>query len=353
MTAALAGGAGKLVHDAADLGGAEADRARGVKHRGGRDGGALRVVREHVCEAHERGLALDLGVVMALDRRRDRRRKPPAAREHTSDERVVDAELAALLVNPVLGRFRAAVDLAGVPRVGMEQDELADVVQEARRGQTVAVLVADLGGEPVGGVLRRERVQAEALGGGFPHARALEEVECAHPVGERLDRLRAQQLDRADDRVDGPAGAWLARRITAMISATSDSTAVTISEVATWSLDATDSRRSRDSARAGNASSASNASVRRLPWPSFWWRSDELCVLFVDAVLAPSTAGATVRGAREGCALPSAAFVAFGWGFGFDLVAAAGIRAGGRFKPPSIQAGGSTVRSYRHRKANG
>ena len=62
-------------------------------------------------------------------------------------------------------------------------------------------------------------------------------------------------------------------RSTAMISATSDSTAATTSAVATCSLSITASRRLRDSASAGKASSASKASVRRRPWPSFWWRS--------------------------------------------------------------------------------
>ena len=70
-----------------------------------------------------------------------------------------------------------------------------------------------------------------------------------------------------------PSWTRLARRSTAMISATSDSTADTTSAVATWSLETTASRRSRDSASAGNASSASKAIVRRRPWPSFWWRS--------------------------------------------------------------------------------
>ena len=60
-----------------------------------------------------------------------------------------------------------------------------------------------------------------------------------------------------------------------MINATSDSTALTTSAVATWSFAMTDSSRSRDSASAGNASSASKAIVRRRPWPSFWWRSPE------------------------------------------------------------------------------
>ena len=115
---------------------------------------------------------------------------------------MVDAELAPLGVDPFLGRAGAAVDLRGVAGVGVQQHELADVVQQARDGQPVAVLVADLGGEPVGGVLGGERVQAEALGRGVPDAGALEEVEGAHAVGDRVHGLRAQQLDGADGGVD-------------------------------------------------------------------------------------------------------------------------------------------------------
>ena len=115
----------------------------------------------------------------------------PAAGEHAADEGVVDAQLAALLVDALLGRPGAAMDLGGIAGIGVHQDELADVVQQARDGQAVAVLVADLGGEAVGGVLGGERVQAEALGRRVPDAGALEEVEGAHPRGERLHGLRA------------------------------------------------------------------------------------------------------------------------------------------------------------------
>ena len=79
----------------------------------------------------------------------------------------------------------------GIAGVGVQQHELADVVQQARDGQAVAVLVADLAGDAVGRVLRGERVQAEALGRRVPDARALEEVERAHAAGERLHGLRA------------------------------------------------------------------------------------------------------------------------------------------------------------------
>ncbi len=127
--------------------------ARGLQHLPGRDDRALLVVGEHVGEAHERDLALDVGVVVALDRGRDVARQAPAADKHAADERVVDAQLAALLMDALLRGSGAAVHLRGIAGIGVQQHELADVVQQARDGQAVAVLVADLGREPVGRVL--------------------------------------------------------------------------------------------------------------------------------------------------------------------------------------------------------
>ena len=129
--------------------------------------------------------------MVALDRRGDRRRQAPAAGEHAADERVVDAQLAALLMDAVLGRARAAMNLRGVAGVGVQQHQLADVVQQARRRQPVAVLEADLGRDPVGRVLGRERVQAKALRRRLPHARALEEVKRAQARGQRPARSGA------------------------------------------------------------------------------------------------------------------------------------------------------------------
>ncbi len=175
----------------------------------GRHGAALRVVGEHVGEADEGGLADGVVGVMALDDGRDGLRQAPAAGEHAADQRVVDAELATLAVDALLGRAGVAVHLAGVAGVGVHQDELADVVQQRGDHQAVAVLVADLGREAVGGALRGDAVQAEALGRGVPDGRALEEVEGARAGGERLDGLGREQLDGLDDRLDAAAGAAL------------------------------------------------------------------------------------------------------------------------------------------------
>ena len=63
------------------------------------------------------------------------------------------------------------------------------------------MLVADLGGDAVGGALGRQRVQPEALGRRVPHARALEEFKRAHATGQRLHDLGAEQLHGGDDGV--------------------------------------------------------------------------------------------------------------------------------------------------------
>ena len=119
----------------------------------------------------------------------------PAAGEDAADERMVDAELAALAVEALLRRARRAVDLAGIAGVGVHQHELADVVQQRGDHQAVAVGVAGLGGDPVGGPLGGERVQAELLGRGVPDAAALEEVEGADARGDRVDGLGGEHLD--------------------------------------------------------------------------------------------------------------------------------------------------------------
>ena len=225
-------------------------------------------MREHVREADERGVALDVVGVVALDRRRDGPREVPAAGEHAAGQRVVDAQLAALVVQALLGRARRAVDLLRVARVGVHQDELADVVQQRGDQQAVAMRVAGLGGQAVRGALDGDGVQAEALRGGVPRLAALEELERLGAGGERLHGLGRDDLDGGDDRLDLAAlgrSRPLARRRTAITSATSDSIAVTTSAVDGRSSAISESRRLRDSASAGKRSSASKAAVRRLP----------------------------------------------------------------------------------------
>src|SRR3954452_24438986 len=196
---------GQVVHHAAKLARAKADGPGALEQLGRRDGAALRVVGEHVGQADEGGVAGGVVGVVALDDRGDGLRQAPAAGEDAADQRVVDAELAALAVDALLRRAGVRVDLARVAGVGVHEHELADVVQQRGDHEAVAVLVAGLGGEAVGGALRGDAVQAEALRRGVPDGRALEEVEGARADGERLDRLRRQQLDGLDDRLDAAA----------------------------------------------------------------------------------------------------------------------------------------------------
>ena len=180
---------------------------------------------EHVREADEGGVALGVVRVVALDRGRDRTRKVPATGEHAADERVVDAELAALVVQPLLGRAGRAVDLLGVARIGVHQHELADVVEQRGDEQAVAVGVAGGGGEPVGGALDRDRVEPEAFRRRVPGLAALEELERLGLGDEALNGLRGEQLDGRDDALDlalRALSALLASRSTAITSATSD-----------------------------------------------------------------------------------------------------------------------------------
>src|ERR671932_636340 len=78
--------------------------------------------------------------VGALDDRRDGLGQAPAAGEDAADERVVDAELAALAVDALLRRAGVRVELLWIAGVGVHQHELADVVQQRGDHQAVAVL---------------------------------------------------------------------------------------------------------------------------------------------------------------------------------------------------------------------
>jgi hypothetical protein len=115
---------------------------------------------------------------------------------------VIDAELTALALDPILGGAGLAVDLSGITRVGVDEHQLADVVQQRGDHQAVTGLEADLAGDPIGGALGGDGVQAEALGDPLPHRRALEEVKRPRARGDRQDGLGRQRVDAGDDVVD-------------------------------------------------------------------------------------------------------------------------------------------------------
>ena len=98
------------------------------------------------------------------------------------------------------------MDGVRVAGIGVHEDELADVVQQRGDDQAVAVGVADLAREQLGGGARPERVQAEAVGRRVPDGAALEEVEGANALGELLHGLGREDADGVDDVLD-PRGA--------------------------------------------------------------------------------------------------------------------------------------------------
>ena len=227
---------------------------------------------EHVGEADERGLAVRVLGVVALDDAGDRLRQAPAAGEDAADESVVDAELAALALDPLLRGPRLAVDLTRVAGVGVDEHELADVVQQRGDHQPVARLVAELAGEPVGDALGGDGVQTEALGNPLPDGGALEEVKRASAAGDRVDGARRQNLDGLDGALDAAAAAAVD-----LVGQAQDGDGER--DVGLDGGDDVGGRRLaasrtgactrlRDSTSTGKASSASNAAVSRRPWPS-------------------------------------------------------------------------------------
>ena len=219
----------------AQLGRAEADACGApCSSSVGRDRAALRVVGEHVGEADERGLAVGVVGVVALDRptasrlgRPQRRaRTPPTSAWSTPSSR--------------RSRWMRSSGVRASPwtwprvaRVGVHQDELADVVQQRGDQQRVAVLVADLDGRAgrrrAGWrrACRRKRSGAASQPGvrskkSKVRARA---ASASTASGERSST--ASTTDSTLPRV--LPSTWLARRRTAITSATSDSTAATTS----------------------------------------------------------------------------------------------------------------------------
>ena len=160
---------------------------------------------DHVRDADHGGHALGLTGVVALDRLGDARVDAPAAGENAADEGVVDAELATLLGDAVVGRGAAAVEALGVARMQARQDRPADVVEDRRQGQLVAVTDSAHLGDPVGGPLHRQGVQPEAIGSEGQTPVAVEDVVGGRGAQNRLDRAGAEPLDAVGDALDAPA----------------------------------------------------------------------------------------------------------------------------------------------------
>jgi hypothetical protein len=149
---------GQLVEDGPQAAGAEAHGARGGQHLLGVDRLVADVGGHHVGEPHDRGVGVRLIGVVALDRAREPDRQLPAAGQHPAHEGVVDAEVQTFGPDALLGGVRVAVDPLGVARVGLDQHELADVVQQRGHEHAIAVGMVDLASDAVGGSLDGDRV---------------------------------------------------------------------------------------------------------------------------------------------------------------------------------------------------
>ena len=167
---------------------------------------------DHVGEADHGGHALGLAGVVALDRLGDAGVDAPAPGEDAADERVVDAELAALLGDPLVGGGAAAVEALGIAGMEARQHRPADVVEDRGEGELVAVADAAQLGDPVGGPLHVEGVEAETVGGEGEAAVPIEDVVGGSRAQDRLDRTGAEPLDPVRDAADAPPALELAGR---------------------------------------------------------------------------------------------------------------------------------------------
>ncbi len=205
--------------------------------------------------------------MVALDRNRDPLRHVPAPRQHAADQGVVDSELVAFFADALLGGAPGGVEVGAPAGVKLGDDEAADVVQQRRDDQLVALGPADLAADPVRRLLRRQRVHAELLRAQLPAAVGLEEVEDGRGAGDRQHARGLEHVDRrrARRRSRRTTLERLAKRSTAIVSATSASTASTSSPTRAVSAVAACITRARDSISAGNFSTASKAAARRAP----------------------------------------------------------------------------------------
>jgi hypothetical protein len=94
------------------------------------------------------------------------------------------------------------VNLPGIAGIGVNENELADVVQKRGDHQAVTKLVIDLSGQAVGRALGRDRVQAEALRNPLPYGCPLEEVERPGSAGDRVHRGGREDLHALDRALD-------------------------------------------------------------------------------------------------------------------------------------------------------
>ena len=148
-------------------------------------------------------MASRVGGVVALDGRGDHRRHPPAADQHGADQGVVDAELATLAASAVLGDLPGLADRL-VIAVELGQDELADVVQQGRDRELVALRQAGDLADPLGGDPHGDAVAAKAFVASGSRPGGLDRVVGLKAQGEVCDAVGVQVFDRLADAAGAP-----------------------------------------------------------------------------------------------------------------------------------------------------
>ena len=133
----------KLVDDPADLGLAEPAGLAGLDASAPGSPASPRGRRRSCRRGGSSPRALGLLGVVALDGLGDPGVDAPAPGQHPADEGVVDAQLAALGGDAVVGGAAVAVEALGVARVQAGQHRAADVVKDRGERELVAIAVAD------------------------------------------------------------------------------------------------------------------------------------------------------------------------------------------------------------------
>ena len=125
---------------------------------------------------------------------------------------MIDAKLPTLLGDPLVRGCAAAVEALGVAGMKPRQHRPADVVEDRGEGDLVTVPESAELGDPVGGPLHVEGMQAEAVGGEREPAVPIEDVVRGGRAQNRLNRTGAEALDPVGDAANAPTALQLAGR---------------------------------------------------------------------------------------------------------------------------------------------
>ena len=138
----------------------------------------------HVCRGDQRGQAVGVLGVVALDRHRDPLRQIPAASQNASDQSVVDPQLVPFLFEALLRGAGRRVEVAAFAGVQARDHQAADIVRHG-------ILLAG------GGALLRGFAERVGRDTGMPVRLADAPLTCvASGAGQSLEELDALSSGR-------------------------------------------------------------------------------------------------------------------------------------------------------------